>query len=38
MGQAGGIYTCFTHLKCSWAILLGYAGSIWMHFPNNASA
>jgi Na+/H+ antiporter NhaD/arsenite permease-like protein len=36
MGQARGIYTFFTHLKWSWAILLGYAASIWVHFLVNA--
>ncbi len=38
MGQARGVYTFFTHLKWSWAILLGYAASIWVHFLVNASA
>ena len=36
MGQARGIYTFFTHLKWSWAIALGYAASIWVHFLVNA--
>jgi len=36
MGQARGIYTFFTHLKWSWAIALGYAASIWVHFLINA--
>ena len=36
MGQARGIYTFFAHLKWSWAILLGYAASIWVHFLVNA--
>ncbi len=35
MGQARGIYTFYSHLKWSWAILLGYAASIWMHFLVN---
>lgn len=35
MGQARGIYTFFAHLKWSWAIALGYAGSIWLHFLLN---
>jgi len=35
MGQARGIYTFFTHLRWSWAILLGYAASIWTHFLVN---
>ncbi|MGB5259372.1 MAG: sodium:proton antiporter NhaD [Gammaproteobacteria bacterium] len=38
MGQARGVYTFFTHLKWSWAILLGYAASIWTHFLVNADA
>ena len=37
MGQARGIYTFFAHLKWSWAILLGYAASIWVHFLVNAN-
>ncbi len=35
MGQARGIYTFFSHLKWSWAIALGYAASIWVHFLVN---
>ena len=35
MGQARGIYTFFAHLKWSWAIALGYAASIWVHFLVN---
>ncbi len=38
MGQARGIYTFFTHLKWSWAIVLGYFASIWVHFLVNAEA
>jgi len=38
MGQARGIYTFYSHLKWSWAIGLGYAASIWVHFLVNASA
>jgi len=38
MGQARGIYTFFTHLKWSWAIVLGYAASIAVHFWINADA
>ncbi|MQM30691.1 MAG: sodium:proton antiporter [Candidatus Accumulibacter phosphatis] len=38
MGQARGVYTFFSHLKWSWAILLGYAASIWTHFLVNAKA
>lgn len=36
MGQARGIYTFFAHLKWAWAIALGYAASIWVHFIVNA--
>ena len=35
MGQARGMYTFFGHLKWSWAIALGYAGSIWVHMLLN---
>ncbi len=38
MGQARGIYTFFSHLKWSWAIALGYAASIWVHFLINAKS
>ncbi len=38
MGQARGIYTFFSHLKWSWAIVLGYAASIVTHMWLNASA
>jgi Na+/H+ antiporter NhaD/arsenite permease-like protein len=38
MGQARGIYTFVSHLKWSWAIALGYAASIGVHFLVNASA
>jgi Na+/H+ antiporter NhaD/arsenite permease-like protein len=38
MGQARGIYTFSSHLKWTWAIGLGYAASIWVHFLVNASA
>lgn len=37
MGQARGIYTFFAHLKWTWAIALGYAASIYVHFLVNAS-
>jgi Na+/H+ antiporter NhaD/arsenite permease-like protein len=37
MGQARGIYTFFAHLKWTWAIMLGYAASIWTHFLVNAA-
>jgi Na+/H+ antiporter NhaD/arsenite permease-like protein len=36
MGQARGIYTFFAHLKWTWAIALGYAASIYVHFLVNA--
>ena len=35
MGQARGVYTFFAHLKWTWAIALGYAASIWVHFLVN---
>ncbi len=35
MGQARGIYTFFAHIKWTWAIALGYAASIWVHFLVN---
>ncbi|MEO6080581.1 MAG: sodium:proton antiporter NhaD [Steroidobacteraceae bacterium] len=36
MGQAHGIYTFMAHLKWIWAIALGYAASIWVHFLLNS--
>lgn len=36
MGQARGIYTFFAHLKWTWAVALGYIGSIWVHFLINS--
>lgn len=36
MGQARGIYTFFGHLKWSWAIALGYLGSIYVHYLVNS--
>ena len=36
MGQCRGIYTFFSHLKWSWAVVLGYAASIAVHFLINA--
>jgi Na+/H+ antiporter NhaD/arsenite permease-like protein len=36
MGQARGIYTFFAHFRWAWAIALGYAASIWVHFAVNA--
>lgn len=38
MGQARGIYTFFSHLKWTWAIAIGYAASIAVHFWVNAGA
>jgi NhaD family Na+/H+ antiporter len=38
MGQARGTYTFLAHLKWTWAIALGYAASIWVHFLVNGSA
>jgi len=38
MGQARGVYTFFSHLKWTWAIALGYAASIWVHFLINAKS
>ena len=35
MGQSRGHYTFFSHLKWSWAIALGYAASILVHFALN---
>jgi len=35
MGQARGVYTFFAHLRWSWAIVLGYAASIWVHMLVN---
>jgi len=35
MGQARSSYTFFSHLKWTWAIALGYAASIWVHFLIN---
>jgi Na+/H+ antiporter NhaD/arsenite permease-like protein len=37
MGQARGIYTFFAHLKWTWAVALGYAASIWVHFLVNGA-
>ncbi len=38
MGQAQGKYTFFSHLKWSWAIALGYIGSIACHLWLNAAS
>jgi len=35
MGQSKGIYSFFSHLKWSWAIAIGYALSIYVHFLIN---
>ena len=35
MGQAPGVYTFVSHLKWIWAVALGYAASIWVHFLVN---
>lgn len=35
MGQARGSYTFFAHLKWTWAIALGYAASIGVHWVMN---
>ena len=35
MGQARGVYTFLSHLKWTWAIAIGYAASIWVHFLVN---
>ncbi len=32
MGQSFGAYTFFSHLKWTWAIGLGYAAGIWVHY------
>ncbi len=37
MGQARGQYTFISHLKWSWAILIGYIGAISVHFWLNYS-
>jgi Na+/H+ antiporter NhaD/arsenite permease-like protein len=37
MGQARGVYTFMAHMKWAWAVALGYAASIWVHFQLNAS-
>lgn len=36
MGQAQGTYTFFSHLKWSWAIMLGYAAGVGAHLIINA--
>ena len=37
IGQARCVYTFIEHLKWSWAIALGYAASIWVHFLVNGA-
>lgn len=37
MGQAKGTYTFLSHLKWSWAILLGYSASIFCHLWLNGT-
>jgi Na+/H+ antiporter NhaD/arsenite permease-like protein len=36
MGQARGVYTFFAHLKWAWAIVAGFAASVWVHLVINA--
>ncbi len=36
MGSARGVYTFFAHLRWTWAIALGYAAGIALHFFINA--
>ncbi|HTT08068.1 MAG TPA: sodium:proton antiporter NhaD [Gammaproteobacteria bacterium] len=38
MGQARGVYTFSAHLRWSWAIALGYAAGIAVHFILNAES
>jgi Na+/H+ antiporter NhaD/arsenite permease-like protein len=38
MGQARGLYTFFSHLKWSWAVVVGYGASVWTHLLINGSA
>jgi Na+/H+ antiporter NhaD/arsenite permease-like protein len=38
MGQARGTYTFLAHLKWTWAIALGFAASVWVHFMVNAES
>ena len=37
MGQARRVYTFGSHLKWSWAVALGYAASIVVHFAVNSA-
>ncbi len=36
MGQARGVYTFYSHIRWSWAVLIGYFCSIGVHFLVNA--
>ena len=38
MGQARGMYTFFSHLRWSWAIVIGYVASVATHFLVNGWA
>jgi Na+/H+ antiporter NhaD/arsenite permease-like protein len=38
MGQARGVYTFFSHLRWSWAVVAGYIVSIWAHLALNGTA
>ncbi|MDH3420130.1 MAG: sodium:proton antiporter NhaD, partial [Gammaproteobacteria bacterium] len=38
MGQARGVYTFFSHLRWSWAIVIGYAASVATHLLVNGSS
>jgi len=38
MGQARGIYTFFSHLRWSWAIVIGYAASVATHLLFNSAS
>lgn len=38
MGQARGIYTFFSHMKWSWAVVIGYGASVWSHLLVNSTA
>lgn len=35
MGQARGVYTFLSHLKWTWAVALGYAAAVWVHWLMN---
>jgi len=37
MGQARGVYTFFSHIRWSWAILLGYFAAIYTHYLINGA-